>query len=1387
MSTKSKRVLALVLSFAMMLSLCGAAFATGGEELLVPSGFTIAEGYTDYLFAFDETGEMVTGVTYTSSDPTVATVDDQGAVTALKAGETEIVATKDGKTSNACKVTVYAIDLTKEDQALNTTQYGADFMFGDARTDAPELAHEGDYDVGVREIYTTVESDISNPLYNADDAAAAQSAGEEYVEEKLSIERPLKMQIYYPAELQGEEECAWLVGYSGISDSSRPTEAWPFAVRALENAAVDASGAGEKGYPLVIVSHGHQGASTLYTNIEVNLASKGYVVVAINHADSKETGGLFGSAGSDRALRLSDAKATLDLIEVASATEGNFLNGMVDVGNTAFIGHSMGGYTAMGMMDDPRVRAVVASGPAINDTITDTITENTNVPVLMLEGTEDDTVLYAGNKENFNTLLKNHDSYMLVYQGGNHEIIIDAPSYYLNTENPGDSEAFFDAYLNESWGYWGTPTEENGYDALTVESWHKWREYIFNVEPTWDENHVSNINQHFITAFLELNLRGDESMREYLDVDYPISTVNSLYGNYYYPSYGEDGYAQLSSWKGFQPWTNAGLELYHNEQSQTSEKAAYVSTEESRAELTVDLSDTNWDKSAKVVSFTMPAYAAGSDGFAETYGEELADEYVAVYGSMVEAYNEYVQSCQADENLNKYASVSEATTIDCQQIADAIFKGFTYDYFRTSSEKAYGENYATEGNYWLNPTTYGPDYVFGDAQTTAPELAYRGDYGVGVRTVDVMTVNGINADGDGETYNRPLKMEVWYPAEDEGIENATCTYYDWTGQNPSSDDRPNESYEKTGRAMRNAEDVIQGNFPLVVLSHGVDGSRMLLSYLAENLASKGYVVVCIEHTDSTKLYNSSKMSIANRAIDDTFAIDFVEMLAKDESSFLYGAVDVSNTAIGGYSMGGYGATQVASSGDERIKAFIGIAPYVTSADMSADIQVPSLYITGTADQTVAYETVRQEFLNATGVDRYLLVYQNGDHEVGSSVTPWIGYTDVYTNAASSSGLTGDALKAWQTWREYMFYYEPAWDQATLNNINQHFVTAFLDKYLKNDANNGSTYLDAAAATPVYNSNSQSYPWTGFKPYGQSAIEFYYAKADVKSVTDLSCAKSGNGTNVDLTFSAPEGATSVKLLQSIDGGYTWTEAQTTEALTAASTSATVTGLGSGAGYEAYYGDSIFYQFKLEISYGSGAGETVQSNAVRYYNTNTPVEGDLYEDVSTDNWFYEAVKYCTEHELMEGTGNNLFEPNIDMSRAMLVTVLYRMENEPEVTDTCKFSDVAENAYYHDAVIWAEANGIIEGYDDGMFKPSVSVTREQMAAIFARYLKHASTADEAREELDYTDASEVADWALADVVYVTKAGLMSGYEDGSFRPKGTGTRAEVATMLMRLAESL
>ena len=140
----------------------------------------------------------------------------------------------------------------------------------------------------------------------------------------------------------------------------------------------------------------------------------------------------------------------------------------------------------------------------------------------------------------------------------------------------------------------------------------------------------------------------------------------------------------------------------------------------------------------------------------------------------------------------------------------------------------------------------------------------------------------------------------------------------------------------------------------------------------------------------------------------------------------------------------------------------------------------------------------------------------------------------------------------------------------------------------------------------------------------------------------------------------------------------------------------------------------------------------------------------------------------------------------TRGMIVTLLYRPENEPAVSGAIAFEDVAAGEYYYDAVSWAGANSIVNGYDEDTFGPNNAITREQMATILYRYCQYKGYDVTATGDLSqFTDSNETADWAKTALVWAVEHGLMEGNGDGTINPAGTATRAEVAQMLMNFCE--
>ncbi|SFC33598.1 alpha/beta hydrolase family protein [Spirosoma endophyticum] len=407
--------------------------------------------------------------------------------------------------------------------------------------------------------------------------------------------------------------------------------------------------------------------------------------------------------------------------------------------------------------------------------------------------------------------------------------------------------------------------------------------------------------------------------------------------------------------------------------------------------------------------------------------------------------------------------------------------------------------------------TPGDAFVNGDLLPNAPDLAARGTYGVGVRTMKLVHPAQVDVlhtkDGKHPLYDRPLTVEIWYPARSAANKSATVTYESVLGR-ANDPKRPLVPFTFTGRAGRDAEpDPGGGAYPLVIVSHGYLGSRLLLTYLTENLASKGYVVVAIDHTEST--YSDAAgfpSTLLNRSLDDLFVLNEMARLgAKTSNTFLAGLLDADNTALIGYSMGGYGALNVVGAGyspqamklfaqvaggstalavramdspayksslDPRIKAVVAFAPWgmergVWDATGLAGLTLPTLFVAGSKDDVSGYEKgIKAIYDGAVNADRYLLTYVNARHNVAPNPPPM---------ASLLPGVSAD---------EYMHYAEPAWNEHRINNINQHFVTAFLGIHLKK--------LDYAKYLDLPETDAAG-PWTGFKPRMSVGLEMRHAK------------------------------------------------------------------------------------------------------------------------------------------------------------------------------------------------------------------------------------------------------------------------------------------------------
>ena len=193
------------------------------------------------------------------------------------------------------------------------------------------------------------------------------------------------------------------------------------------------------------------------------------------------------------------------------------------------------------------------------------------------------------------------------------------------------------------------------------------------------------------------------------------------------------------------------------------------------------------------------------------------------------------------------------------------------------------------------------------------------------------------------------------------------------------------------------------------------------------------------------------------------------------------------------------------------------------------------------------------------------------------------------------------------------------------------------------------------------------------------------------------------------------------------------------------------------------------------------------------TQKPDEGPDYNsvalpfvDVNAADWFCEAVRYVYARGMMGGTGANTFSPGGTTTRAMIVTILHRLEGTPAAAGSA-FTDVPAGQYYAQAVGWASSVGVVNGYGDGTFQPDAPITREQMAAILCRYAQYKGVDVSRRADLTrFPDSAKVSPYAAEPMGWAVESGLITGM-DGQLAPGGSATRAQVATILMRLCENV
>lgn len=390
----------------------------------------------------------------------------------------------------------------------------------------------------------------------------------------------------------------------------------------------------------------------------------------------------------------------------------------------------------------------------------------------------------------------------------------------------------------------------------------------------------------------------------------------------------------------------------------------------------------------------------------------------------------------------------------------------------------------------------------------APELAVYGDLPVGVREItfinpDQVDVVNTGAEGAIARYDRPLTVEIWYPAAEGTPASGSYDTVLRDGETTTT---------LQGRASRDA-DVADGIYPLVIVSHGYPGNRWLMSPLAENIASKGYVVVSIDHADSTYSDQAAFGStLVNRPWDQRFVIDQIAALDDD----LGAITDAENVAVIGYSMGGYGALIYAGAGvtqasteyewgapqgllernmmgsdrhaglaDDRVQAVVAFGPWGNNAGFWDDaglagIETPLMLIAGSVDDVSVYDAIRGIFDGSVNTTRHLLTFENANHNAGA---PMPAPAEAYTVSESLG------------WAPFGHYADAVWDNVRMNNVSQHFVTAFLDQHLRGEDRTAYFDLVPVAADGVWDVDDASGPsenhtyWEGFANRSAHGLRF----------------------------------------------------------------------------------------------------------------------------------------------------------------------------------------------------------------------------------------------------------------------------------------------------------
>lgn len=420
----------------------------------------------------------------------------------------------------------------------------------------------------------------------------------------------------------------------------------------------------------------------------------------------------------------------------------------------------------------------------------------------------------------------------------------------------------------------------------------------------------------------------------------------------------------------------------------------------------------------------------------------------------------------------------------------------------------------------------------------------------------------------------------------------------------------------------------------------------------------------------------------------------------------------------------------------------------TSAD---DQQGYDVKVTNEAGETVYSEEIAEN--EAAGVIYFTFESNGGSHA---------------TEALASGTYTVSLLKSGWT-----------------DPINTMTITLAQVSY---DTNGGTPEAIASFYTDTNNTvtlpvapNKSGYTFDGWKSSADNNVTQAGAKVAVSADTTFTAqwSKRSSGSHGGSGSSGGSASTTYTLTFETNGGSAISKVTKNKGTTIDLAQYAPTK--SGATFEGWYADKGLT--KKITSVKLDANTTVYAKW-----TEAPVSGLPFGDVKTADWFYNDVKYVYEKGMMAGTAADVFAPNATTTRAMIVTILYRLEGSPAVTGTSSFVDVPAGQWYTDAVNWAAANQIVKGTSATTFAPNDSITREQMAAILYRYAQYKGYDVTKKADLSgYSDNGQVSAYAKDALAWANAAKLINGVTNTTLAPQGNATRAQVSAILHRFCDGV